>query len=146
MSVETYSTKYGNVYRCVGCCKDNYTNIITSNYYRKPSGIVNLRRRQSSITLQRPAIKSLQAAEVRLGREIVVTGSFRTCELQAALYRSDPNRFAPNTVGVHCQGLAIDVTTEDPELTTKVRKVLDAEGWHQARPDEPWHFSYKVTA
>jgi hypothetical protein len=146
-SIERYETKYGPVFREIGGCKDNWTNIVTSEYYRKTSGLIRRRARQTSITLQKPAIDSLRAAEARLGREIVVTGSFRTCSLQAVLYKSDPNRFAPNTVGVHCQALAIDVTTEDPELKTKVRKALLAEGWHQSRPeDEPWHWSYKVTA
>lgn len=147
MAVRTYETKYGDVYRCIGCCKDDYKNIDTMKNYRKASGVLKWRRRRVYITGQRPMLAAIRDAEKALGREIVVTGSLRTCALQAALYKSDPDRFAPPTVGVHCQGLAIDVTTEDPELKTKVRKALLAVGFHQSRAaDEPWHFSFKVTA
>jgi hypothetical protein len=147
MAVEEYATKYGTVYRLVGGCKDDWKNIVTSSYYRKPSGLIRRRLRRVPITMQAPAIKALRVAEEALGREIVVTGSLRSCELQAKLYASDKVRFAPNTVGVHCQGLAIDVTTNDPELKTKVRKALLAVGFNQSRPeDEPWHFSMKVSA
>lgn len=147
MSVETYHTQYGEVYRCVGCCKDDYKTIETMKNYRKASGVSLWRRRRVFISGQKPMLEAIRAAEKELGREIVVTGSLRTCELQAQLWRSDPGRFAAPSVGVHCQGLAIDVTTEDPELKTKVRKALLAVGFHQSRADsEPWHFSFKVTA
>lgn len=147
MSTTTVQTKYGPVYRLVGGCKDNWSNVETSRNYRKASGVKRWRRRRVYISGQKPMLMAIRAAEKSLGRELVVTGSRRTCELQASLYRSDPKRFAAPSVGVHCQGLAIDVTTEDPELKTKVRKALLAEGFHQSRPDdEPWHFSFGVTA
>jgi hypothetical protein len=145
MAVTTIPTKYGDVYRYVGGCKDDYDNIVTSSYYRR-YGVI-FKKRPVAITIQRPALKALRAAEKRLGRQIVVTGSARSCEYQAELYRKDPSRYAAPSVGVHCQALAFDVTTADPELKTKVRAALYAEGFHQSRPDdEPWHFSYAVTA
>lgn len=147
MAIETKDTRFGKVFRDVGGCKDDYDNIVTSSSYRKPSGVIRKRARKVAITGQRPMIEAIRRAEEILGREIVVTGSARTCELQAALYKSNPSRYAPPSVGLHCQGLAIDVTTEDPELTTKVREVLTRVGFTQARvADEPWHFSFGWTA
>lgn len=140
-------TAHGRIYRLEGGCRDDWANIVTSRWYRKPSGLIRRKRRRNPITLQRPAIESWKAAEAQLGREIVVTGSIRTCELQAQLYASDQSRYAPPWVGLHTQGLAADVTTEDPYLTTTTRKALEAHGWSQARPeDEPWHFSMGWTA
>lgn len=145
-TLRKYTTRYGVIYRLIDGCKDDYESIETSKFYRKESGLIKWRRRSNPVTLQRPALKSFKMAEEKLGREIVVTGSMRTCELQAQLYASDPNRYAPPSVGVHCQGLAIDVTTEDPQLQTKVRDALKLCGWKQARPDEIWHFSFYVKA
>jgi hypothetical protein len=145
--VEDLTLKYGRVYREVGSCKDDYSNIETMKNYRKASGLAKWRRRRVFISGQQPMLKAIRAAEADLGREIVVTGSLRTCALQSKLYASDHNRYAPPWVGLHCQGLAIDVTTEDAELKTKVRKALEAVGFTQARQDdEPWHFSFGWTA
>lgn len=147
MGLEQKDTEYGTVFRLAGGCKDDWVNITTSTDYRKDSGVVRRRTRKVSITLQRPALKALRAAEAELGREIVVTGSLRTCARQAELYKSDPGRYAAPSVGLHCQGLAIDVTTADPELTTRTRRALLRHGFSQSRPvDEPWHFSYGWTA
>lgn len=146
MTISSFDTRYGTIFHC-SVCKDDFKNIETSGRYRKASGTIPWRKRANAITLQRPALASFKQAEAKLGREIVLTGSIRTCALQASLYRSDPNRFASPNVTLHTQGLAIDVTTEDPELTTKVRKQLEECGWNQARPsDEPWHFSFRLTA
>lgn len=146
MALVTKLTRFGRVYRLEGGCKDDYDNIRTSSYYRKESGVVRRRKRPIAVTLQAPALEAFRQAEVRLGREIVITGSSRSCELQAKLYASDRSRYAPPSVGLHCQSLAIDVTTEDHELTTKVRAALLHVGFTQARSDEPWHFSYGWTA
>jgi hypothetical protein len=147
MALESKLTRFGRVYRLVGGCKDDYDNIRTSKRYRKASGVIPFRTRKVAITMQKPALDAFRQAEVRLGREIVVTGSARSCALQAQLYASDRNRYAPPSVGLHCQDLAIDVTTEDPQLKTKVREALEHVGFTQARPDdEPWHFSYGWTA
>lgn len=146
MGIEKKETDWGAVYRS-STCKDNYETIVTSEYYRKPSGLIRRRKRDIAITLQRPALESLRECEAKLGREIKVTGTSRTCALQAALYKKDPQRYAPPNVGLHCQSLAIDVSTLDSELKTRVREVLTHHGWTQARPyDEPWHFSFGWTA
>ena len=151
MAVETYKTQYGDVYRCIGCCKDDYENITTSRNYRKASGVIKWRPRTVAISGQRPMLKAIREVEAGLGKEIVVTGSLRTCALQAQLYARDPKRYAPPSVGVHCQGLAIDVNTEWRDSLTaneelRFKGLMKHNGFHQARPDEPWHFSYEVTA
>lgn len=93
----------------------------------------------------------------RTFRPIPLTGSLRTCEQQARLYAlngkdgNPPNRYAPPTVGVHTHGLAIDVHTGWLaalfRVGVSIRRVLSRRGWNQSRPDdEPWHFSFGVTA
>lgn len=146
MGIERYETRYGTVYRMVGGCKDDWKNLATSNFYRKDSGVIRLRSRRLPVKMQRPALQAFRQAEAKVGHEIVVTGSLRTCELQAALYRSDPNRYAQPSEGVHCQGLAVDVSTEQPDLTTGIRKAMTLCGFKQSRSDEPWHFSFHVSA
>lgn len=138
-------TEYGTVHRLEGGCKDDWVNIQTDLYYHKQRGLVRKRKRAVAITMQRPALRALSAAEAELGREVVVTGSFRTCAFQAEKYHEDPQRYAPPSVGLHCQGLAIDVSTN--VLDDKIRKALLRHGFTQARPvDEPWHFSFGWTA
>jgi hypothetical protein len=151
MNLESKSTKFGTVYRLVAGCRDSYSSITTSKNYRKPSGLVKWRKRTQAITMQKPAILALRVVEAHLGMEVVVTGSFRTCATQAALYAKDPKRYAPPSVGLHCQALAIDVnTTWRDALTTKQEeefvKLMAQVGFTQARPDEPWHFSFGWTA
>ena len=73
--LQTKNTKYGTVNRLSGGCKDNWRNVVTSTYYRKPSGLVRWRKRPIAITLQKPAVRALRAAEAKLGREIKVPGS-----------------------------------------------------------------------
>lgn len=151
MALESVTTKFGKVFRLVGGCKDDYGNIITSVYYRKPSGLIRRRRRVQSITMQRPAIEALRVVEAHLGKEVVVTGSARSCAYQAALYAKDPNRYAKPSVGLHCQALAIDVNSDwraaltDREEALFV-KLMHQVGFTQARADEPWHWSYGWTA
>lgn len=151
MALETKSTPFGDVYRLVGGCKDDYSNIVDMEFYRKPSGVVRLRRRVQTITCQRPMAKALRAVEAACGFEVVVTGSARTCEFQAALYRKDPKRYAPPSVGLHCQALAIDTNTDwrtaltDEQERDFVRWMKHF-GFTQARADEPWHWSYGWTA
>jgi len=151
MALETKDTKFGKVFRLAGGCKDDFENIVTSRFYRKPSGVIPHRLRHISITMQRPAIEALRVVEAHLGQEVKVTGSARTCELQAQLYAKDPKRYAPPSVGLHCQALAIDVDTvwrdslsnKDEEEFVKLMKQV---GFTQARPDEPWHWSFGWTA
>ena len=147
MTVEAKDTRFGTVYRKTDGCKDDYSNIITSRLYRKTSGVIRRRPRKVTITAQRPAVEAFRRAEVLVGREIVVTGTARSCALQASLFKLFPSRYAPPWVGLHCQALAIDVSTNDPQLQTTVREALLRVGFTQSRPDdEPWHFSYGWTA
>jgi len=151
MSLETKDTKFGKVYRLAGGCKDDFANIRTSRFYRKPSGVVLHRARVQSITMQKPALDALRVVEAHLGKEVVVTGSSRSCALQASLYKKDPKRYAPPSVGLHCQALAIDVNTVWRAGLTDAQeaefvKLMKQVGFTQARADEPWHWSYGWTA
>jgi hypothetical protein len=49
-------------------------------------------------------------------------------------------------VGLHCQALAIDVSTSLLNQD-QIRRALLKRGWTQSRPDdEPWHYSFGWTA
>jgi len=131
-------TPYG-VIHSGGICKDNYPNIRL--YDQPPVG-------GSPVKLQAAAMRAFKAAEVRYGkrtgrkwRAIPLTGSWRSCAYQAELYRKDRNRYASPTGTMHTRGLAIDVSTSAPNQAL-IRAALKAEGWHQARSDEPWHYSF----
>lgn len=133
MAIHRGFTRWGVVYRA-DVCRDDWGNIVEKvrDGYR--------------LKLQRPALKSYRAAEAAIGREIVLTGSWRACSTQAALYKQDPNRFAHPNSTLHTQGLAIDVSTAQPDQA-RIREVLTRRGWHQSRPvDEPWHYSFHWTA
>jgi hypothetical protein len=121
-----------------GRCVDDYDNL--SIYDQPPAG-------GAPIRLQAPALRAFKAAERTYGkhrpagrRSIILTGSWRSCELQRALHDSDPARFAHEDTSLHPRGLAIDVAMP---LPFGVRHALIEQGWKQARPDdEPWHFSW----
>lgn len=146
MAIHRYRTPYG-VVRHSDTCKDDFKNMKT---------VVRLRagtRKEvpyTRMTLQEPAILSIRAVEKKLSKPwrkfyVRVTGSNRSCAYQAALYATDKDRYAHPDKTLHTQGLAIDVHTG--YLSEKLRKALLEEGWNQSRPvDEPWHFSYKLTA
>jgi len=144
MAVERYKTKYGTIFHRP-TCKDDWKNIITRN--RKRFGKVVP---YTTMTLQEPALLSIRAVEKELSKPwkrfmVRVTGTLRTCDQQRALYASDPKRYAPPNSGLHTHGLAIDVHTG--YLDDRLRKALLAHGWHQSRPDdEPWHFSFRLSA
>jgi hypothetical protein len=158
MTGNRINTEYGVIYRSEQC-RDDWRNIET---YDQQGG-------HSLITLQKPAILSLKAAEQTLYRRlhpidaerrkrrgkppgvepiIVLPGSKRTCELQASLYAKDPQRYAPPNAGVHTHGLAIDVSQAQRRRKLNLTyKVLAGHGWTRTRPDdEPWHWSFGVTA
>jgi hypothetical protein len=140
-----YPTKYGLVY-WRPTCKSDWSNIESRGYYVKFEGTKNQERvqRDYNLKLQRSALRSFLAAEKKLGFQLKLTGSHRTCEFQRACWESDPQRFAHPNEGVHTHGLAIDVHTGI--LSNRIKDVLKAHGWKQSRPvDEPWHFSFKVT-
>jgi len=134
-------TPYG-VIHYGGACKDNYPNIRL--YDQPPAG-------GSPVKLQAAAMRAFKAAEVRYGkrtgrkwRAIPLTGSWRSCAYQAELYRRDSKRYASPSGTLHTRGLAIDVSTSAPNQAF-MRAALKAEGWKQARSDEPWHYSYWIS-
>ncbi len=133
-------TPYGAIFPTVGPCKDDYPNIVT---HTTVAGTM--------LTMQMPAIRAWEAAEFRNGRKlpwkkhrkpkaIPVTGTLRSCSLQAHLYASDHDRYAAPETTRHCRGLAGDINTGF--LNRRVRRCLIAEGFHFPRDDEPWHASY----
>jgi hypothetical protein len=144
-------TPYGTIHYGPEC-KDDYGNMVT---YDSGGG-------HTILTLQRPAMKSLWAAQVRyakrsgwsakrLEREpkgrpiLVLPGTNRTCATQLRLWRSDSSRYAHPDVTGHTRGLALDLTMAQANFQTVVR-CLKAEGWEWCRPDdEPWHCSYFVS-
>jgi hypothetical protein len=121
--------------RCGGPCRDDYERI--KSFQNRAGQIV---------TLQEAARDSFLDAERKLGFAIVLTGSIRTCERQAELYRSDPQRFADPAKTGHTRGLAIDVSTNLSWLKRRrIKWALANRGWHQSRPtDEPWHYSFGI--
>ena len=147
-----------------GPCRDDYPNMVTVDMLPEEGG--NL-----LITLQRPAMKALLAAQVRfakrsgwkkaridkrqvkigakrypIGRPVVILpGTNRTCATQTQLYNSDKNRYAAPQITGHTRGLAIDRSNSQEELAV-VDACLAQAGWNRTRPtDEPWHWSYGVT-
>lgn len=133
MAIERYFTKYGVVYHQPQC-KSDWKNIVERD------------RNGYTLKLQQPAMRSFRSAEEKLGREIKLTGSWRSCSLQAQLYQSDTSRYAHPDKTLHTHGLAIDVSTAQPDQQ-RIRELLLARGWHQSRPDdEPWHYSFRLTA
>lgn len=167
----TYDTKYGEIRRDEGVCRDDYKRLVT---YVQPGGRV--------IVLQRAAMRSFQRSEEAYGQKVWVpgmptkvtqridpevwgttrvgartfrpihlTGSIRSCETAWKLYalngkNGNPiNRYAHPSVTLHPHGLAIDVDTG--WLSRMVRTILLNHGWNQSRPtSEPWHFSFFLAA
>jgi hypothetical protein len=139
-------TDYGTI-RFGGVCKDDYSNIGLYDQQEKGWAVVKL---------QEPALRSLKDCERRWAklttpwqrrRHIRVTGSWRACSYQAQLYALDPKRYAHPNSGVHTRGLAIDVYWRGVFTKLILKRILRNHGWHQSRPDdEPWHWSFGVTA
>ncbi len=146
-----YRTPYG-VIHYGGRCKDDYANMVT---YDQGGSHTILR-------LQRPAMKAFWGAQVRLAKRLgwsaarikanpkgrfilILPGTNRTCAMQAALRRLDPNRYASPAITGHTRGLAIDVRQDQSNLKL-INTALIAEGWNRVRPDdEPWHYSFHVS-
>lgn len=148
MTIIVKQTKYGKVFDAENGCRDNWPNMRTV----KVCGQV--------VHMQGPAIRAFREAcrefarlsgwsEARIkrtgGRAILLTGSWRSCELQAEKHREDPSRFADPNVSLHPEGLAIDASTIQPAFDL-AHKALAKVGWHSARPDEPWHHSWGWSA
>jgi hypothetical protein len=145
--VSTKATAYGTIHYG-GPCQDNYGNIIL--YDQKERGWPVLK-------MQSPAIRSLKECEEKWARRtrgpwvkrrhIRVTGSHRTCAFQRECWENDPERFAHPDAGVHTRGLAIDVYNGGSFTSPLLKRILRSHGWSQSRPDdEPWHWSFGVTA
>jgi hypothetical protein len=146
--IERKSTKFGPAYRS-SVCKDDHPNIRTM----KVNGQV-LHMQLSAIRAYREACRVFAKksgwSKARIkrtgGRSILLTGSWRSCELQKQLHDSDPRRFADPNGSLHPQGLAIDVSTKQADFDV-AHAALAAVGWKRARPDdEPWHHSWGFNA
>lgn len=130
-------TPYGVIFYG-GTCRDDYPNMAL--YDQPPAG-------GSPIKLQKPAMLSFKEAQQRLGKGkyIYLTGSWRSCAFQRELYNRDPRRYASPEGTLHTRGLAIDVSMNQSWLKRRnIKRILTNLGWKQARPDEPWHYSYWV--
>lgn len=136
----TVPTRFGPIYPTIGPCRDDYPNI---HEHTTPAG--------TTLRMQMPAIRAWERAELangrkypwrehRIPRAIPVTGTWRSCALQAALHDGDPDRYASEDGSRHCRGLAGDIHTA--YLDRRRRRCLVAEGYHFPRADEPWHASY----
>lgn len=124
---------WGNI-RCGGPCRDDYARIRV--YHQTPARFIQL---------QRAALDSFKTAEEALGFKIWLTGSLRECSVQTRLYNSDHTRYAVPSSSAHCRGLAIDVSQNmTPKQLKQVHDVLTPRAWHQARSDEPWHYSFGI--
>lgn len=145
MSVHTYVTRFG-IIRHDDVCHDDFRNIETVGLYpAHPKKGAYRRERGYLLKLQGPAMASLIKVEGILNKEVVLTGSWRSCALQKQLYDSDHSRYAHPNSTLHTQGLAIDVNTN--VLNDRIHDALCAHGWKQSRPDdEPWHFSFYLKA
>jgi len=147
--VTEYATPYGRVFGD-GACVDDYSNIIL--YSQPPAG-------SASVKLQAAAMRAFKNAEDRIQsrrirqlnspredrkfRAIALTGSWRSCSYQRELYMRDSDRYAhPDRTG-HTRGLCIDVSqAQSARRLRKIRRALEAEGWHYTNSSEPWHASY----
>lgn len=126
------------IIRCGGPCRDDYHRLRI--YDQPPAG-------GAPVKLQSAALESFRDAESHLGYAIALTGSWRSCSYQDELYDSDRKRYAPSQVSAHCRGLAIDVSMgQSLKRLGEVKAALVYRGWHQARPDEPWHYSFGIQA
>jgi hypothetical protein len=145
--VTTIKTPYGPANNS-DQCRDDWPNMETA----KVCGQV-LHMQRSAIRAYREACRVFAKksgwtpARIKRtgGRAILLTGSWRSCELQAEKHREDPSRFADPDESLHPQGLAIDVSTIQRDFD-KAHAALAHVGWHRARPDEPWHHSWGFNA
>ncbi len=128
-------TPWGTIYYG-GACRDSYGNI---HIYRQDA--------QHYLKMQQPAINSIKQAENHINGKIYCTGSgWRSCTVQAQLWRADPGRYANPSTTAHTRGLAIDINMyQSSEKRAAIKRALLNLGWHQAREyDEPWHYSFGI--
>jgi hypothetical protein len=110
------------------------------------------------VQLQGPALRAFKAAEARLNHRILLTGhGYRSYDTQKALYDSvkgtpSEGRYADPDGSMHVEALAVDVDTGQrfkgltrTQTQNKIRKALEAEGFHYGVSGEPWHASFKLS-
>ena len=131
-----------------------------------PSNLVSIG--QGSHKLAAPAAASFSRVEQAFGRQITITGGYRSVAIQRANYEKDPSRFAAPGDSAHGEGRAVDVNlgavgvgnqASDPKLWDRdatwkrLNTAFMAEGWcnfqykngtTKGRTSEPWHWSYQV--
>ncbi len=106
-----------------------------------------------SVTLQGPALRAFKAAEERCAtrkrKHILITGQgYRSYDLQNDLYKNSdqPGRYADPDGSMHVEALAVDVDQNQGWFRLRrIRKALEAEGWHYGVSGEPWHASYRLS-
>jgi hypothetical protein len=148
VTTQTIQTKFGPAHRS-STCKDDWANMRTQTILGQ-----QLHMQLSALRAYRQACKrfahlsgwSPERIKRTGGRPILLTGSWRSCALQAQLHDQDPDRFASENGSLHPQGLAIDVSTIQHDFA-KAHQALSDVGWKRARPDdEPWHHSWGFDA
>lgn len=109
-----------------------------------------------TVVLQGPALRAFKAAEERITprrlkrkggvRHILITGvGYRSYDLQKDLYAREPGRFADPDGSLHVEALAVDIDSGQSAFRkARIRKALEAEGWHYGVSGEPWHASYRL--
>lgn len=133
MMFATPEEAFGKVYHTVGPCKDDYPNMHIDH---NMAGQI--------VKMQEPAMLAYHMAEEINGAAIRITGEgWRSCSQQSILHNSPPpGRFADPDVSRHPRGLAIDVYNTPDNLTPKAKAALEAVGFCQGVPGEPWHFAF----
>ena len=110
-----------------------------------------------TVSLQGPALRAFKAAEIRTTprrmrrkgkvRPILITGvGWRSYALQKQLYDQEPGRFANPDGSLHVEALAVDIDSRQSAYRKlRIRRALEAEGWHYGVSGEPWHASYRLS-
>jgi len=140
MTVQTYNTEYGVI------------KVSTPGPYKKYDNVQTYHQTaERDVTLQGPALRAFKKAEEKCAtqkkRHILITGvGYRSFDLQAQLYASDPGRFANPDSSMHVEALAVDVDQGQGFLRLRrIKKALQAQGWHYSVSGEPWHASFHVS-
>lgn len=133
MMFATPEEAFGKVYHTVGPCQDSYPNMVIDH---NMAGQI--------VKMQESAMLAYHMAEELNGKAIRITGEgWRSCSQQSALHNSPPpGRFADPDVSRHCRGLALDIYNTPDNLTPKAKASLEAVGFCQGVPGEPWHFAF----
>jgi hypothetical protein len=148
MSTQTVHTVTGPAYRS-SKCEDRWPNMRTMTVAGQQlhMQLCAIRAyRQSCREFAKLSGWSPERIKRTGGRPILLTGSWRSCELQTHLHAEDPKRFADPDVSLHPEGLAVDVDTGQKGFGLAVEAMANI-GWARVRPDdEPWHHSWGYKA